>query len=332
MAGGFQARGAPARGRLVTLLSLLATLALQAALGTLGTPAPLERSLAGPAPAAVPRPPADRTQGDVPIVLRVPRMDDARAQLAHARRLKARSFRAKGDEDRVFWRGLAVEAYRAVRELHPSERALGAEAAFRAGELLRADQDVRGARTELQAADELGAGTPFRARARLELGHLQRREGELRRALDRYLAVASDARVTPKYREEAWLWSGRCWWDRGAKVEARAAWEGVAERAFDPFLTLRAYENLALAWIEDDDLEAAAGELERSRAALAPILLEESERGEKLQDAYRRSRAREALREAIERRRTQRSERKSVQATERFVRETLDTETRMLHR
>ena len=253
-------------------------------------------------------------QEDLPLEVRVPHMDSARAQLAHARRLKTRSFRGKGHEDRQFWRFLAIEAYQAVREYHPGELGFSAEAAFRAGELLRADGDIKAARQEFRLALKLGADTPFRARARLELGHLARRLGDLRQALDQYLALASDSSALARRREDAWLWAGRCWWQRGAHVEARRAWSGVAERALDPFLALRAHDELALAWLEEGDLKAAAAQIERCGFDLTSVLLEESERGEKLSNAFRRMRARDALRSALARTQTMAAEQESIQA------------------
>lgn len=241
---------------------------------------------------------------ELPLELRVPRMEGPEAQLAHARRLKARAFRASDDDSRAFWRSLAVEGYRAVRAFHPEAPALGAEAAFRAGELLRAEDRVEAAREEFSIAVEKGAGTAFRARGRLELGHVARRAGHLRTALDRYLEVCSDADADPLHREDAWLWAGRVWRLRGAWAEARRAWEGVIERSADPFLVLRAHDELALAYVEEDDVAAAAGQLERCRVDLQPILLEETARGERLLGAYRRMRARDALRRAIEARRS----------------------------
>ncbi|MFT5288473.1 MAG: tetratricopeptide (TPR) repeat protein [Planctomycetota bacterium] len=251
---------------------------------------------------------------ELPLEVRVPHMDSGRAQLAHARRLKMRSFRGKGPEDRLFWRSLAIEAYQAVRAYHPDEPDVSAEGAFRAGELLRADKDLDAARAEFKLARKLGVGTPFRARARLELGHLARRLGDLRQALDHYLALASDSGAAVRHRENGWLWAGRCWWQRGAHVEARRAWNGVAERALDPFLALRAHDELTLAWIEEGELKEAAAQLERCGFGLTSVLLEESERGEKLSDAFRRMRARDALRSALARTQTTGSDQESIQA------------------
>jgi hypothetical protein len=65
---------------------------------------------------------------------------------------------------------------------------------------------------------------------------------------------------------------------------------------------VRAYDHLALALIEDDDLEGAAGMLERCRAALSDVALEETQRGERVRNALTRMRAIAELRRAIVRR------------------------------
>jgi tetratricopeptide (TPR) repeat protein len=231
----------------------------------------------------------------------VPRMDNAVAQLAHARRLKLQTFR-KGAGEKRFYRKLAIEAYRAVRAYHPSSDAVVAEAAFRAAELLRAMGDVVGARAELDLAAGRGAGTDFRPRARLEIGHLERRVGRSRAALDAYLAVASDPRARARYRDDAWLWAGRVWRDQGRIEEARRAWRTVCECAEDPLDRIVAWDWRALSWLETTDPEAAAGVLDQCLRALAPVALEESEQGERVRNALLRMRVVDALQRAIERR------------------------------
>ena len=244
---------------------------------------------------------ANTVHDETPLEARVPHMATGEAQLSHARRVKARALRAKGERDREFWRTLAIEAYQAVRVYHPGERKLGAEGAFRAGEMLRAAGRLDSARAEFQEAARRGKGTPFRSRARLELGHLERRAADWRAALEHYLEVASDSTSAVRHREEAWLWAGRMWWEQGSHSEARRAWRGVCERLEDPFLALRAHDELTLAWVEVGDLEAAAGQLLDCKNSLSAILLEETERGERLCSAFQRMRGRKALRSAIER-------------------------------
>jgi tetratricopeptide (TPR) repeat protein len=247
---------------------------------------------------------ASAQDGDAPpraLETSVPRMDTAAAQLAHARRIK-RTMSERPEEDRAFWRVLAVEAYRAVRAYHPGAAAACAEASFRAGELLRAAGEADAAQEEFERARAAGAGTPFRARAALEIGHLHRRAGRSREALDLYLAVAGDGRAAAAHRDDAWLWAGRVWSDEGRVPDARRAWEGVARGGQDPLDRVLAFDWLALSWLEAGDLEAAAGVLDRCRVALSPLALEETELGERVRNALLRMRVVTSLQSAIERR------------------------------
>jgi len=233
-------------------------------------------------------------QDALPWELRVPRMDRPRAQLAHARRIKA-SFYRRPEADRPFWRTLAVEAYQAVRVFHPEASEIGAEAAFRAGELLRAGGEGEAAVDEFRVAQELGRGTPFRARARLEIGHVHRREARRRAALDEYLAVAGDAAAEVEYRDAAWIWAGRVWQSQGRLDDARRAWKGVAEGSGNPLDRAHAYDELGLSWIEEGDLERARRTVEGCLAALGDTALEETERGRRMRSALLRMRTRSLL-------------------------------------
>jgi len=232
----------------------------------------------------------------------VPRMATPEAQLGHARRLK-REMGAKRDEELVFWRKLAVEAYQSVRVFHPEARALAAEAAYRAGEILRsADQDGPAA-VEFRWCAQHARGTDFRARARLELGHLERRAERWREALELYVDVAADAEAAPARREDAWLWAGTAWSALGRVEDARTAWRRVAEEGSEDLLRVRAFDELALTWLAVGDLEAAAGELARALALLSLRALEETESGERVRDALQRMRVVEELPRAIAARR-----------------------------
>lgn len=239
---------------------------------------------------ALPLPPNAQGEVDAQWIERfVPRLATPEAQLGHARRLK-RELGAKKAEEQAFWRKLTVEAYQAVRVFHPAARALAAEAAFRAGEVLRAGAEDARALAEFRWCVANGAGTDFQARARLEIGHLERRAERWREALEAYMDVASDARAAPARRDDGWLWAGTSWAALGRAEEARNAWRRVAEQGSDDLLRVQAYDELALAWLTSGDPEAAAGELARCLEALSARALEETESGERVRNALLRMR------------------------------------------
>ncbi|MEW6074019.1 MAG: hypothetical protein AB1726_15665 [Planctomycetota bacterium] len=233
-----------------------------------------------------------------PLAGGIPRLESAAAQLAYARGLKGAIAAGEGEERERRTR-LAVAAFRAVYELHPAAKELGAEAAFRAGELLRAAERSSAALVEFERAASRGGGTAFRARAGLEIGHVHRREGRPARALEAYLAVAADSDADPEHQDDAWLWAGTVWRDRGRVAEARRAWRSVAEGARSPLDRIRAFDLLAETWIDAGDLEAAAGALDECRRALAPLALEETRTGDEVRQALQRMHTVSALPRAI---------------------------------
>jgi tetratricopeptide (TPR) repeat protein len=190
-----------------------------------------------------------------------------------------------------------------VRRHFPSDRGLGGEAAFRAGELLRAGGEELRALEEFRTACELSSGGEFAFRASLELGHLLRRRGDPSGALDAYLDVIGDPRAAPSWRDDASIWAGRVWYETGRAEEARRWWSRVAHDGEDPRDRLRAYDQLALALVDEGDLEGAAGMLEQCRRELSDVALEETPRGERVRNALMNMRALDALRRAIARRR-----------------------------
>lgn len=222
----------------------------------------------------------------------------ARGLLERASELKGRLFEVRGRE-REALRLRAVESYRAVRQRYPTQRAAVAEACFRAGELLRSSGSSGEARAEFELARGAGVGTPFRARAGLELGHLARRAELHEDALTRYREVLSDADCPPAQRDEAWLWAGRTCAGLGRASEARELLRRAAEQALDPCDRVAAHDALALVWIEVGDLEAAAGELARCREALREDALEETPSGERVRSALVNMRAVGRLKRAI---------------------------------
>jgi len=233
----------------------------------------------------------------------VPRMATAEAQLAYARARKGALARAAPAEAAAA-RERAVAAYQAVRVFHPAARAPAVEAAFRAGELLRAAGADEGARAEFAWAAEHGAGTDFRARARLELGHLERRAGRARGALEVYLAVAGEADARAARRDEAWLWAGVVWKTLGRTDEARAAWQRVAEQGADALVRIQAYDELCALALERGDPEGAAGVLHECLVRFSARAEEETRAGARVRAALLRMRSVTELQRALARRRS----------------------------
>lgn len=231
-----------------------------------------------------------------------PRLASAAEQLEHAHGARV-VLRGMRGAERVAARAAAVRAYRAVLAHWPHERVVCAEAAFRAGELLRADGAGDEALVLFRRARAEGAGTEFRARSAIEIGHLHRRAERWELALDAYCAVAADLDAAPRHRDDAALWAGRAWSELGREREAERAWERVARTALDPLDRVRAYDCLALALVGRGRLEGAAAMLQRCREDLADVASEETEAGERVRKALELMRALDRLRDAIEERR-----------------------------
>jgi hypothetical protein len=212
-------------------------------------------------------------------------------------------------EERARTRASSVAAYRAVRTHFPADTAACAEAAFRAAELLRADGEIDEARAEFTLARDLGARTPFRVRALLELGHLERRGDTRDAALAAYEAVLADPSASRGQRDEASLWIGRVHHDAGRIEDARRAWQRVADGAEDPLDRVRAWDALAGILIDAGDLEGAAGALERCRESVADVAAEETRLGERVRNALSSMRSQDELARAVaERARERRDE------------------------
>lgn len=214
----------------------------------------------------------------------VQKFETAKAQLEHATSLK-QALRGLNGEARDEARAAAVAAYRAVREHFGTEAAPCAEAAFRAGELLRAADDLVGALTEFGIARDRGAGTEFRVRAMLEIGGVERRAKHPQPALAAYEAVLADGTASARQKDEALLWMGRLYADLERFDDARRVWQKVADKGDDPLDRIRAFDQIAALLVDTGDLEGAAGILKRCNEALADVAAEESKLGERVRNA-----------------------------------------------
>lgn len=270
----------------------------------LAVPAP-GRDLGGGAPRA-PGSPLDwgdsgsfhQDPGDPVPVRPVPKLESAQKQLQYAAAFKLTLRGAEG-EIRKESRATAVRAYRAVRAHFPDEILVGAEAIFRAAELLRAGGDTQGALAEFAWVRDRGGESPFRVRALLEIGHLERRAKRTQPALAAYEAVLTDVAASQRQKDDASLWAGAVYLDANRPEDARRAWQRVAESGEDPLDRVRAYDHLALESIARGDLEGAAGILERCREALSEVSVEETRLGERVRAALTGMRAHEELQRAV---------------------------------
>lgn len=231
----------------------------------------------------------------------VPRQDSAAAQLSFASKLRQSMDGLLGAE-REAARARAIEAYRAVRVLWPDAPEAGAEGAFRAGELLRAAKATGEAAEEFEIAREKGSHAGIGSRARLELAHLLRRTKQLERALAEFEALAALPQAPQDRRDEAGLFAGKVQHELGNRAQACRTWQRLASQAADPLDRIQAWDWLVQDLVDAQDLEGAAGMLERAREALAPIAAEETKLGERVRNAMQRMRAIDELQRALEKR------------------------------
>lgn len=227
-----------------------------------------------------------------------PKLESAAAQLEHASKLKT-SMRGAKDDTRKALALEVVASYRAVRQYWPESGEICAEAGFRAGELLRSSGDFAAAQAEFVFVRSVSQRSSFRARAGLEIGHLERRAKQAARALDAYLAVVNDPLSEPARRDEAALWAGRIYAELGKLDEARRQWEAVAQRAEDPLQRIDAWDELALELVDGGDLEGAAGWIAKAREIMTDVALEETAQGERVRNALEHMRAIHRLERAI---------------------------------
>jgi len=117
------------------------------------------------------------------------------------------------------------------------------EACFRAGEILRAREQLEQAARRFEQADRFGRASTddlvrsFGSRGLLELGHAQRRAGAMAAALERYAEVQTSYPEQLRSRTHAISWSGKLLIKEGRLDEARDLLMQVA-----PFLPDHALE------------------------------------------------------------------------------------------
>lgn len=233
-------------------------------------------------------------QRPTPIVAK---LENAAAQLAEAVRLRG-SMRGQRGVEREERQRVAIAAFRAVREHWPADVGIWTEAEFRAGEMLRAADDVAAAREAFERVLRGPQGS-FRDRAAIELGLMARRERAFESALAVFRALLDDPDAAIARREEARLWLGRCHADLGQMDAARTAWRWLCEHAEGTAVVIDAHDELAQDLIDRGDLEGAAGWIAAAKVSMSDRALEETERGEAVRRALENMHAIRRLERAV---------------------------------
>ena len=234
----------------------------------------------------------------------VPRMESAEAQLRHAVTVRLGMLR-KRSRALALARQRALDAFLAVAEYHPQDKARAAEALFRAGELARAGGDSTSALLYFADVRTQGARTPFRARAGLEIGHVHRRAGRLEDAKNAYDNVMLDDSASIRFRDRASYWCARVLVAMGRSTDARRLFRRVATSSYDSLQRIRAFDELVLLTVSNGDLEWAAGILEECRKSLAKYAKEQTRQGQRVRSALDRMRSIPVLKKAVRERRLQ---------------------------
>jgi tetratricopeptide (TPR) repeat protein len=225
--------------------------------------------------------------------------DPARAALAEASAAK-RAAQKLDDEAREPALLEVAARYDAIAGNGDFDPAARAEAAFRAGEILRARGRLAEAEPRFAKAVELGADAPkgreYAARGLLEQGAPQaprpRRAGRAR-ALR---AGASALRRPAAHGATAMTWQGKLLLAAGRTDEAAQALQGFAtEYPEFPKDAVRNADLLAVELFESGDEAGAKAAVDRVRAALAPIVEAGGKQGEAVAAALKAMRVTEML-------------------------------------
>lgn len=186
----------------------------------------------------------------------------AKLQLDGAKQLRRAAGKKTGEERRTALRA-AADAYRKVATEHPDSAAVSAEAAFRAGEIMRSLGDADAARSDFELAAKSGKQAPqFGARALNELGHLARRKEQFDEAIAFYQRVNSEFPGQDGEGARALTWVGKLEARLGKDEQARTTWLSLQERfPSQPVLAIRAADLAVLSWIEAGDATQAAKSL-----------------------------------------------------------------------
>jgi tetratricopeptide (TPR) repeat protein len=205
---------------------------------------------------------------------------------------------AQGASSSNKWRQLkrSAGAWNAVCAYWLSAGPLQAEASYRLGEILLRLDDPGGAFGAFQMTVDLGGGTHFHARARLQIGHIHRRSGQLSHALAAYKKVDDEPSATLRQRNDALEWQGKTLMLMGEWEQAKEALAVWATQAEGPLEVIRATDLQAQAFISAKDALAAEILLSTLRENLRSLSNEATLEGQKVYAALGRLRADQQLR------------------------------------
>ena len=225
--------------------------------------------------------------------------DAAERALERARAMK-QALQGERGESLTRLRAEAVAAYVRVHERWPRSGATAAEAAFRAGELLRAGAEPELALEQFRVAMELKNPGEFAARALYEIGHVQRREGNIEPALAAFEQLVASGPADPHLRDMASVWYAKVLAETGQLPDAERVLRRLTKTATEPTDRIRAYDELILLLVDRGELEGASGWLAECKYSVRDTARELTEKGERVTKALERMRGLTALQKAIE--------------------------------
>ena len=246
--------------------------------------------VAAAAPAALRHPGAAVAPGDE---------DPARAALAEASAAKRA---AQKLEDPAKDSALLEVAgrYDTIADNADFDAASRAEAAFRAGEILRTRGRLEESALRFSKAAELGVDVPkgreFAARGLLEQAHLRRRAHDDAAALELYGQVRARFADQRRTAAHAMTWSGKLLLAAGRVEEASPLLQGfAAEYPEYPKDAVRNADLLAVELFEAGDEARAKAVVDQLRKALAPVVDGGGKQAEAVAEALKDMRATELL-------------------------------------
>ncbi|MAE76118.1 MAG: hypothetical protein CMJ85_04510 [Planctomycetes bacterium] len=222
---------------------------------------------------------------------------EARTALAAAGRLsRVRQGSSVVERQKILEKAQA--AFAKVARKFASQDAVVGEAAFRRGQLLGRLGRINEALAAFRrAGDKAKAG--FGTRARLEAGHVQRREKLYPDALESYRLAATAGGA---YGNRARLWIGKTLINLGRVPDARREWQALGtDRTMDAYLRIQAFDDLAMSYVKEKKIGAAKRVIADAEDALSSETAGEDKRARVLRKKLGRMRARKSIAKAAER-------------------------------